>query len=157
MVLTTLCFPVRGQPVAELLLGMKKRGVGAGKFNGFGGKIEAGESVETAVLRELHEESGLSALPHQLTRAAELTFYTGPTLDTITHVFLLDGWAGQPVETAEMRPHWFAIDAIPFDQMWADDRYWLPRVLAGERIRGTFTFSPNEQELLVASVQPLDD
>lgn len=154
MILTTLCFPVRGSPIDELLLGMKKRGVGAGKFNGFGGKIEGGETVETAVLRELHEECGLSALPTQLTKAAELIFYNGDRLDTITHVFLLDSWLGQPVETAEMQPHWFRVDAIPFDQMWADDRHWLPRVLAGEQIRGTFHFSADE-ELLDADVRPL--
>ena len=35
----------------EILLGMKKRGFGTGKWNGFGGKIEAGETIEQAAVR----------------------------------------------------------------------------------------------------------
>ena len=44
-----------------ILLGMKKRGFGTGKWNGFGGKVEAGESNEQAALRELKEESSIIA------------------------------------------------------------------------------------------------
>jgi 8-oxo-dGTP diphosphatase/2-hydroxy-dATP diphosphatase len=34
-----------------ILLGLKKRGFGEGKWNGFGGKIESGESVIQAAIR----------------------------------------------------------------------------------------------------------
>jgi 8-oxo-dGTP diphosphatase/2-hydroxy-dATP diphosphatase len=43
----------------RILLGMKKRGFGMGKWNGFGGKVEPAETVEDAALRELEEEAGL--------------------------------------------------------------------------------------------------
>ena len=37
----------------EVLLGMKKRGFGEGKWNGFGGKVEAGETIVEAAAREV--------------------------------------------------------------------------------------------------------
>ena len=44
----------------KVLLGMKKRGFGVGKWNGFGGKVEAGETVVEAAAREVNEECGLT-------------------------------------------------------------------------------------------------
>jgi 8-oxo-dGTP diphosphatase/2-hydroxy-dATP diphosphatase len=41
---------------------MKKRGFGAGKWNGFGGKVEPGETVEAGAIRELREEANIVAL-----------------------------------------------------------------------------------------------
>ena len=41
----------------------------------------------------------------------------------------------------EAVPLWTPLDAIPYEEMWADDICWLPRVLAGERVRGFFQFS----------------
>ena len=55
---TTLVFPVIGQPVQKMLLGMKKVRFGRGKYNGFGGKADEGESMRAAAVRELREESG---------------------------------------------------------------------------------------------------
>ncbi|CAO3654247.1 unnamed protein product [Mucor hiemalis] len=46
----------------KMLLGMKKRGFGAGKFNGFGGKVEPGESIEEGARRELLEEAEIEAV-----------------------------------------------------------------------------------------------
>jgi len=40
----------------------------------------------------------------------------------------------------EAVPVWCARDEIPFDEMWDDDRHWLPRILAGEVLRGDFLF-----------------
>ena len=55
---TSLVFPLDGQ--GRILLGRKKRGMGYGKWNGFGGKMEIGESMRECV-RELFEECGLFA------------------------------------------------------------------------------------------------
>jgi 8-oxo-dGTP pyrophosphatase MutT (NUDIX family) len=47
----------------RILLGRKKRGFGAGKANGFGGKVEVGETIKEAAVREMQEESGVTIDP----------------------------------------------------------------------------------------------
>lgn len=36
---------------SDILLGLKKRGFGKGKWNGFGGKVESGESILQGAMR----------------------------------------------------------------------------------------------------------
>ena len=124
----------------QLLLGMKKRGFGVGKWNGFGGKFDAGETVRDCALRELEEESGL--VPERMEWRAQLlfTFRDSGKLMRV-HVFAAEGFAGEPVETEEMAPRWFDVDAIPYAEMWHDDTFWLPRFLAGERFEGWFAYA----------------
>jgi hypothetical protein len=44
-----------------------------------------------------------------------------------------------------MAPSWFRVHEIPYDEMWDDDRYWLPYVLAGKRVRATFTYKADNE------------
>ena len=134
--LLTLCFISRGNSV---LLEMKKRGFGVGRWNGIGGKVEGGESIEAAAQRELHEEIGV--VSDELERRAILTFeFEGDPVVLEVHVFLVNGFRGEPTETDEMAPAWFERSEIPFDSMWPDDCLWLPALLAGECLRGDFLF-----------------
>ena len=54
--ITTLVLVHQGEKV---LLGMKKRGFGQGRWNGFGGKLHEGETIEQAAKRETFEEAGV--------------------------------------------------------------------------------------------------
>jgi mutator protein MutT len=137
----TLCIVREGD---KILLGMKKKGFGSGKYNGFGGKVEQNETVESAAVRELREESGLIA--NSVKKLAELTFKFPhkEEWNQIVHVYVTDSWMGSPVETEEMSPEWFSVDSIPYLKMWVDDEHWLPYVLAGKFVTGTFVFSQNE-------------
>ena len=132
----TLCVVMRDDKV---LLGMKKRGFGEGKWNGFGGKVEAYESVEAGALRECEEEAGI--IPISLKPVGELMFYYKGRDKRKVHLFLVSDFSGEIVETEEMRPSWFDKKSIPYEQMWPDDEYWLPMVLNGERVSGEFYFS----------------
>jgi 8-oxo-dGTP pyrophosphatase MutT (NUDIX family) len=145
----TLCFLVQGSPPQEILLGFKKVGFGAGKYNGFGGKVERGETVVAAAARELQEEAGIQVLPQELCQVGHLTFLfpAEPSWDQVVHVFLTSKWKGSPTESIEMTPAWFPVGEIPFDQMWQDDPHWLPRVLAGERLRARFTFQEDNESI----------
>lgn len=134
--LLTLCILRRG---GKVLLGYKKRGFGAGRWNGFGGKVEPGETVAVAARREFREETG--AEPSGLDRRGVLTFtFEGDPCALEVHVFAVASCDGEPEESEEMRPEWFDESAVPFDLMWPDDRYWFPLFLRGASFEGEFHF-----------------
>ncbi|KAF9415973.1 hypothetical protein BGZ94_010351 [Podila epigama] len=116
----------------KVLLGYKKRGFGAHLWNGFGGKVEAGETVRQGALRELEEEAGITVEDAKLQKAGILLFlFENDPMALETHVYKAYEYNGQISECEEMRPQWFNFKDIPFDQMWEDDRIWLPELLKG--------------------------
>lgn len=132
----------------EILLAMKKRGFGAGRYNGVGGKIEPGETMEAALVRECQEEIGVTPLEFWKVAEHDFTQQEGDQpWRMYVHVFLCVRWEGEPKETEEMAPEWFTIDTIPYAQMWQDDEYWLPQVLAGGKLHASFTFDENDTML----------
>lgn len=139
----TLLFLVKD---GQILLAMKKRGFGAGKWNGVGGKIEAGESIEDALVRECQEEIGVT--PKSWKPVAELDFVQDSTTDPwhmYVYAYISYDWEGEPAESEEMKPEWFNISDIPYIDMWDDDEYWVPKVLNGELVTGTFIFDENDK------------
>ena len=149
MTQATLCLLVKdNQKEKELLLAMKKRGFGAGKWNGVGGKLdlEKGDAdiIETAI-RETEEEIGVKV--EDLEKVAVLSFHFPykKEWDQDVHVFLVRNWKGEPRESEEMLPKWFKVSEIPFNEMWDDDKFWLPKVLEGKRLKAKFTFGPGEK------------
>jgi 8-oxo-dGTP diphosphatase len=137
--ITTLLFLVRDR---QILLARKKRGHGVGKWNGTGGKLEPGETPEQAAVRECHEEIGVT--PIQIENRGILHFTQEPRLDIYSnldsHLYICTEWKGEPTETEEMQPQWFATNDVPYDTMWPDDTHWLPAVIAGQSVEGWFHF-----------------
>jgi 8-oxo-dGTP diphosphatase len=143
---TCLCLITRPALAAgqhEVLLGFKKTGFGAGRWVGLGGHVEDGEEPVSAAAREVAEESGLVVSPAALRHVAALTFAfpARPSWDQTADVFLTAEFDGEPAESDELAPRWFAADALPFDGMWDDARHWLPLVLAGRRVAAEITFA----------------
>ena len=151
---TTLCLLVDGDPARRVLLGLKKEGFGAGKITGFGGKVEPGETPTAAAHRELLEETGVTVAPCDLQAVGELVFLfpSRPAWSQRVHVFLARSWRGDPQEGREMKPSWFGVGDLPFGQMWHDASYWLPRFVAGERIRGSFVFDDGSETVVDAKI-----
>lgn len=134
--LFTLCIVHQGQ---KILLGMKKVGLGAGRWNGFGGKVEPGEAIDVAAVRELREEVCIETSDIRQKGVLEFSFENSPkTLEV--HVFETTKFTGTPKETNEMIPRWFDVTKIPYEQMWSDDIHWLPLLLASKTFRGKFHF-----------------
>jgi ADP-ribose pyrophosphatase YjhB (NUDIX family) len=138
----------------EILLAMKKRGFGVGKWNGVGGKVQEGESVIAAAIREAHEEIGVRILERHLQRVANIdfTFEEKPEWSIHCHTFITHVWEGHPIESEEMAPQWFHLEQIPFHAMWVDDAHWLPLVLAGKRLQGAFHFTNDGSKILKQSI-----
>jgi 8-oxo-dGTP diphosphatase/2-hydroxy-dATP diphosphatase len=139
----------------RVLLGLKKRGFGQGKWNGFGGKIEAGESALGAAQREMREEAGVTmADPVRL--GTVLYRYDGMDKVLRVAVFRAAAIAGgeQPRESEEMRPQWFPLDKVPFEQMWADDKHWYDLLIAGEPFDASFHFAADMETILAFTVTP---
>jgi len=106
MKLATLCFLIKEN---EILLAMKKRGFGAGKWNGAGGKINVGETIKGAVIREVQEELGVKLEEKYLENFGDIKFYfkNKPDWDMHVHIFFTKTWRGEPRESEEMKPKWY--------------------------------------------------
>lgn len=144
MTQTSLVFLCRD---GSILLAMKKRGFGQGRWNGPGGKLIPGETFEAAAVREVYEEIGVELAV--IEQVAELRFhmddYDGDVMKNIyCRVFMCREWIGEPTESEEMAPQWFSLHAIPYDQMWADDIFWLPEILAGKYAEAEFWFGADD-------------
>ena len=131
----TLLFVMRD---TEILLIRKKRGLGAGKINGPGGRTEPGETPEACAIRETQEE--LCITPTGLRLAGENSFVFVDGYSIHVHIFVADAFTGEPTETDEAIPLWTPIAEIPYDEMWEDDELWVPHMLAGRHFVGRFIF-----------------
>jgi len=143
----TLCFLINKKS-RKILLGFKKIGFGSGKYNGFGGKVRNGESIEEATKRELFEECGVKTT--FIEKVAELDFFfkKHSEWNQTVHVFIAEDWDGKPGESDEMTPEWFSFDNLPFERMWKDDIHWLPLVLDNKWVKAKFTFGDDNESIV---------
>lgn len=143
--ITNLCYIINDKN--EVLLIMKKRGVGEGKWNAPGGKVRKGESLEQAAIREIFEETGIKV--SNLVSKGFLEFIAGdkPEIESRCHIFIAREFSGELIESEEAQPKWFSISSLPYNQMWEDDIHWLPKVLRGEEVKMRFFFDKDEKML----------
>ena len=152
MLETTLCLLKKEN---EILLAMKKRGFGEGKYNGVGGKIEGGETPDEAMIRETKEEILVTPTQYEKVGIIEFDeFYKGQKERVMFHLYIASEWQGEPTESDEMKPEWFDIQSIPYDKMFPDDKYWLPLILEGRKIKAYFDFD-EEWNLLNKTIEDL--
>ena len=122
---------------------------GGGFWNAPGGKIDEGESSEDAAKREVFEETGLTVI--HLKKMGSLEFFFGPGKsrpDWTAEVFVTSKFSGEQRESKEGRLEWFSKEKLPLGQMWEDDKYWLPMLVAGEKFHGRFEFTADSKKLV---------
>jgi len=127
----------------QLLLGMKKRWFGIGKWNWFGGKNHEGETIKQTALRELFEEAWIFLNENQVEKVGILHFFreSNPERNQDVHIY---SWIydGEFIETEEMKPQWRDINKIPYDEMREDDHIRLPKLINKQTpFEMTFTFN----------------
>ncbi len=122
----------------RVLLIRKKRGLGAGKVNGPGGRIEPGEAPIECAIREVEEELGITPVGLEYRGENLFQFVDGYSIHV--YAFVASDYQGEIRETDEAAPLWTRIDAIPYEEMWEDDRLWLPHVLKGLAPQGRYIF-----------------
>ncbi|KAM3956962.1 oxidized purine nucleoside triphosphate hydrolase [Aphomia sociella] len=144
----------------QILLGLKKRGFGVNKWNGFGGKVEQNEQIVDAAAREMKEESCIDVKTSDLKNIAhlEFTFEGDPTIMDV-RVFSTTVFEGCPAETEEMSPKWFNLEHIPYNDMWPDDRLWFPYMLKDKLFYGRFHYKGFETILNheIKELQSMED
>lgn len=136
---TTLCYLIRGN---EVCLGIKKREIGMGNWNGVGGKMQKEDKtiVET-MIREAREEIGVRPVEFKKMGVVNMYYLENQAWNQKITIFVVTKWKGKPKETAEERtPKWWPINKLPYHRMWQDDPFWLPAVLAGLKVKGKFIF-----------------
>lgn len=147
----TLLFLVKD---SDILLARKKRGFGKGLWNGVGGKVDANESIEQAMVRECQEEIGVTPTEFKKVALHDFVFEEDGS-SMIVHAYIAHKWLGEPMETEEMAPEWFSVSEIPYKQMWEDDIHWLPLVLNGKKLHAKFVFN-KENKLLSGTLHEAD-
>jgi len=130
----------------HVLLGMKKRGFGKGRWNGFGGKVEVGETIEDAARREFLEEAGIEIPILEKAGLMDFEFQGNPEILEV-HIFRAREHIGELAESEEMLPKWFHRDEIPFAEMWPDDPHWMPLFFAGKKFQGKILFGEGDSIL----------
>ena len=130
--------------IEEICLAMKKRGFGANRWNGTGGKVNQNESIEETMIRETLEEIEVKIKDFYKVAELSFTFPHKKEWDQKVHTFFVKKWDGEPKETEEMKPKWFSVKRIPYNKMWPSDIYWLPKVLNKNIIKASFVFGKND-------------
>jgi ADP-ribose pyrophosphatase YjhB (NUDIX family) len=141
---TTLCFLTRDD---EVLLAMKKRGFGKDRWNGVGGKPNPGENIDQTAVRETQEEIDVTLKDIEVRAVLDFYFSNNPDWSQQVIVYFSKSWDGIPKETEEMKPSWYKKNDLPLNEMWPDDKHWLPQVLDGSRVKAEFLFGENDNIL----------
>lgn len=149
----TLCYLMSARH--GVCLAEKKLRIGQGKVTGYGGGVEEGESVAEAAIRELVQESRVSASPSDLVPRAILTIHNildhGLSVARI-HVFTLAQWQGDPEETDEMGPpFWYPSYNLPYPDLMPAEGEWLPLIMDGFSFAGQIYYGKGLRCLCLAS------
>ncbi len=143
----TLVFVIRD---GEILLINKKTGLGKGKVNGPGGKVDPGETPEVCAVRECQEELSITVSNLEYCGQHKFQFVDGYSIHV--WVYRTRDFDGVPTESHEAKPFWAPVDKIPYGQMWEDDQFWLPMVIRGERFTTRWIFDGDH--MLDYDIQP---
>jgi 8-oxo-dGTP diphosphatase len=129
-IIGTLGYVLSPDRAAVLLVHRSRAGdVHAGKWNGLGGKLEAGEDVVACIKRELREEAGIEATSLRLRGTISWPGFGAGGEDWFGFIFVVDDFTGDvPDHNEDGVLSWVSLDKLGDLPMWEGDRHWLPLV-----------------------------
>ena len=155
MLLATLCYLHHNNHTLMLHRVKKENDIHAGKWNGLGGKIEAGESPEECVVREVREESGLAIRNPKLVGLLVFVNFKGD--DWYVFVFTADEFASQKpifsektgflnLESSEGYLQWIPDTKVESLNLWESDHVFMPWIRAGKFFSAKFIYEGDEMK-----------
>jgi len=133
----------------KIFLWEKKRWFAKWVLNGVGWKQEDGETIRDCMIREAKEEIGIQIKDMEELWVLHFYFTDNTSWNQDVHIFMIKDFDWDIIESEEIKPFWFDLKNIPYDKMWKDDIYWLPRVLTWEiDIEYNFYFNTDNGKLL---------
>lgn len=126
----------------QVLLGLRKKvswGLGENLVSGIGGKIGdvfglENESNGEALIREFQEEIGVTPTKFEEMGVIKFIFPHKPKWNSLVYIYRILEWNGEPIETEVIKPEWYDKNKLPLEQMWDDNRLWVPQAINGEKI-----------------------
>jgi 8-oxo-dGTP diphosphatase len=139
MILATLCYVKRDGKTLMVHRNKKPNDIHAGKWNGLGGKFEAGETPETCVQREVQEESGLVIQDPRLHGLLMFPKFKGN--DWYVFVFTATEFEGKLIDSSpEGRLEWIEEDKLTSLNLWESDHIFLPWLAEGKFFSAKFEY-----------------
>ena len=140
MILATLCYVKRDGHTLMVHRNKKPNDIHTGKWNGLGGKFEAGETPEACIRREVEEEAGLVIQNPRL--RGLLTFPNFKGNDWYVFVYTASKFDGELLESSpEGRLEWIDDDKLTSLNLWESDHIFLPWIVAGKFFSAKFEYA----------------
>jgi 8-oxo-dGTP diphosphatase len=142
MILATLCYVKRDGYTLMVYRNKKASDIHEGKWNGLGGKFEAGETPEECVVREILEESGLSIQNPKLCGLLMFPNFKGN--DWYVFVFTATEFSGELIDSPEGKLEWIPDEKILDLELWESDHIFMPWIREGKFFSAKFEYDGDE-------------
>jgi 8-oxo-dGTP diphosphatase len=125
MKLATLCYLKKDRQTLMIHRIKKANDMHWGKWNGLGGKLEPGETLEACATREIREESGLLAAAPLLKGLLTFPKFANDE-DWYAFVFVVTEFSGVISDSREGVLRWIDDEKLLDLELWEGDRIFLP-------------------------------
>ena len=138
MILATLCYVKQDGCTLMVYRNKKPNDIHEGKWNGLGGKFEAGESPEECIIREVYEESGLAIQNPKMCGLLMFPKFKGN--DWYVFVFTATEFSGELIDSPEGKLEWIPDENILDLNLWKSDHIFMPWIREGKFFSAKFDY-----------------